>query len=132
LVRAGYRWPASAGAMMEYVFVLWLPLYQRDRPFSVEHDEIINATGLLVRGAGRGDHAGAAEAAGVLVDLLDSHTGAEERSLFAELRLDPEFTEHIDSLCAEHFDIHALLGAIAGGDLELEGVPEPDPPAHRP
>jgi hemerythrin-like domain-containing protein len=85
--------------------------------FSAEHEAIINATGTVRRAAHDGDHTAAQAAVQVLADLLHPHTGSEERSLFAELRLDPEFTEHVDALCSEHREITARLTTIAGGDL---------------
>jgi Hemerythrin HHE cation binding domain len=84
--------------------------------FSAEHETIINATGVLRSVAGTGDPAATSAAAQLLAGLLGPHTGSEERSLFAELRLDPEFTDHVDGLCAEHRDIDVRLAAVAGGD----------------
>ena len=85
--------------------------------FSDEHVEIINAVGELRRSVAKGDVAAARTAIDVLRQLLDPHTLSEERSLFAELRDDPEFTEHVDLLCAEHRDIDSALDVAAGGDL---------------
>lgn len=94
--------------------------------FSDEHDVIINATGDLRRSAASGDLAASHTAVGVLKRLLAPHTLSEERSLFAELREDPEFTNHIDVLCAEHREINASLAIVDGGDLTgvvaLEGL----------
>ena len=85
--------------------------------FSAEHEAIIDATGVLRRAAGTGDAMAARAAARGLAELLDPHTRSEERSLFAELRQDPEFTEHVDELCGEHRQIDAQLAVVAGGDL---------------
>lgn len=85
--------------------------------FSDEHVSIINAVGELRRAAAKGDTPAAHAATDVLRRLLDPHTMSEERSLFAELREDPEFTEHVDVLCAEHRDIDAALAVAADGDL---------------
>lgn len=85
--------------------------------FSAEHETIINATGVLRRSAGAGDQASTHEAVQLLAGLLDPHTSSEERSLFAELRADPEFTDHIDALCGEHREIDSGLAAVAAGDL---------------
>ena len=65
-------------------------------------DEIVNAMGILRRTASAGDRDGARVAVGDLAGLLEPHTSSEERSLFAELRRDAEFTAHVDGLCAEH------------------------------
>lgn len=86
--------------------------------FTAEHEAIINATGALRRAAATGDGTSTGAAVQALTDLLNPHTRGEERSLFAELRRDPEFTDHIDGLCAEHRDIDAGLAAVARGDLD--------------
>lgn len=85
--------------------------------FSAEHDEIVNAAGTLRRAAEQQDLPAVRAAAHALGHLLHPHTADEERGLFSELRLDPEFTEHVDTLCGEHVDLDARLDAIAGGDL---------------
>lgn len=85
--------------------------------FSAEHETIVNATGVLRRATGTGDLASTQAAAQVLAGLLDPHTSSEERSLFAELRQDPEFTDHVNELCGEHRDIDSGLAAVADGDL---------------
>jgi hypothetical protein len=85
--------------------------------FMAEHEAIITTTGLMRRAAERGDRPGAALAAFDLQRQLEPHTSSEERSLFAELRLDPEFTDHVDGLCREHADIGAALAKVLDGDL---------------
>jgi hemerythrin-like domain-containing protein len=93
---------------------------------STEHVAIINATGALRRVALDGDGAGAATAVEVLAALLDPHTRGEEQGLFAELRLDEDFADHVDALCAEHREIDARLAKVAAGDhaevQELENL----------
>ena len=83
---------------------------------SNEHVEIINATGALRRAALAEDGDAAATAGKELTSLLGAHTTGEERGLFAELRLDPEFADHIDVLCAEHREINAYLARLTNGD----------------
>jgi hypothetical protein len=83
---------------------------------STEHVAIINATGALRRVAVTGDVDATARAIAELAALLDPHTAGEERGLFAELRLDPDFFDHVDALCAEHRQIEAHLARVAGGD----------------
>lgn len=39
------------------------------------------------------------------------------RGLFAELRLEPEFAEHVEGLCAEHEELGGRLERILTGDL---------------
>lgn len=87
--------------------------------FSTEHDELINVTGLLRRAvaAGRTD-----EVAGLVDDvehLLHPHTDAEEVGLFAVLRRDEDFTEHVDALCGEHVDLDGLLARVRAGETAL-------------
>lgn len=92
--------------------------------YSAEHDDIVNAMGVLRRAASAGDPAGTGACARTLASLLDPHTASEERSLFAELRLDAEFTEHVDGLRAEHREIDAALARVAEGDLAAVGALE--------
>jgi hemerythrin-like domain-containing protein len=93
---------------------------------STEHVAIINATGALRRVALDGDSAGAAIAVEELAALLDPHTRGEEHGLFAELRLDEDFADHVEALCAEHREIDARLARVAEGDhaevQELENL----------
>lgn len=84
---------------------------------SAEHVAIINGTGALRRAALAGDGDATATAADELTSLLGSHTDDEERGLFAELRLHPEFTHHVDVLCEEHREIDAHLARVRKGDL---------------
>ena len=92
--------------------------------YSAEHDEIVNAMGILRRTASAGDRDGARVAVGDLAGLLEPHTSSEERSLFAELRRDAEFTAHVDGLCAEHREIDAILARVVEGDLAAAGMLE--------
>ena len=92
--------------------------------YSAEHDEIVNAMGVLRRAASASDRDGAGVAARDLAGLLDPHTASEERSLFAELRQDAEFMEHVAGLCAEHRDIDAALARVVEGDLADVGMLE--------
>jgi hemerythrin-like domain-containing protein len=92
--------------------------------YSAEHDEIVNAMGVLRRAASAGEVNGARVAARILTGLLDPHTACEERSLFAELRKDVEFTAHVEGLCAEHRDIDGTLARVVEGDLAAAGVLE--------
>lgn len=85
--------------------------------YTVEHEEIVNAMGTLRRAASTADPTRTHSAATVLADLLSPHTASEERSLFAELRQDAEFTAHVDELCAEHRAIDEILARVDGGDF---------------
>ncbi len=66
-----------------------------------QHEDITNHTTALREAARSNDRPAAAGAALVLAEQLNPHTHLEERGLFAEMRKDDMFTEHIDSLCAE-------------------------------
>lgn len=84
-----------------------------------EHEDLINLTGELYRARDKGDPDGV-EAALARVDrLLHSHTHAEEHGLFAVLRRNPEFTEHVDTLCHEHTGLGAMAEEIRRGDLDV-------------
>jgi hemerythrin-like domain-containing protein len=86
-----------------------------------EHEQIVNLCGELRRAVGAGEDTAIQQAVTTLRAALQPHTGSEERSLFAQLRRDPEFTEHVDSLCGEHQDLATLLGAVEHGDLATFG-----------
>jgi hypothetical protein len=85
--------------------------------FSEEHDTIVNAAGELGRAVTAGDLPAVQRCADALRDLLVPHSGSEERGLFAELRKDPDFTDHVDRLCGEHREIAGQLADIAGGEF---------------
>lgn len=80
--------------------------------FMAEHDELINASGQLRRACDSGDPLAIESCADALTALLVPHTRAEEGGLFAVLAEDPEFTDHVHGLCAEHEQIDALLAAV--------------------
>jgi hemerythrin-like domain-containing protein len=81
-----------------------------------EHTEIINAAGDLRRACEGGDPSQVAAAADRVEGLLHPHTRSEEVGLFAVMRRQEQFTDHIDSLCAEHTTLDAQLAAIRGAD----------------
>lgn len=86
--------------------------------FMAEHTDIVNAAGRLHAAAATGDLELAREHVATVAALLHPHTGAEEIGLFTVLRQQPEFTDHVDTLCAEHSVLDALLMDIAGGNLQ--------------
>ena len=85
--------------------------------YSAEHVDIVNALGELRRATSDGSPASVPDAAARLAALLDPHTTSEERSLLAELRREPEFTDHVDGLCDEHIALDHALSRIAAGHL---------------
>lgn len=107
--------PPGAIAMCSYCGCRANTLIAR---YSAEHVDIVNALGDLRRAVRGGSPTSVTDAAGQLAALLDPHTACEERALFAELRLDPEFTDHVDALCAEHESLDHLLSRIATGNVE--------------
>ncbi|WP_213454736.1 hemerythrin domain-containing protein [Rhizomonospora bruguierae] len=76
-----------------------------------EHERIANAAGRLRRAITHGE-ADPVTALDDLLALLLPHTTDEETGLFAELRAEGSLAEAVDKLCAEHADIHGVLGAV--------------------
>ncbi|MFI7577745.1 hemerythrin domain-containing protein [Micromonospora sp. NPDC049497] len=94
--------------MCNYCGCRGFPLIGR---LSAEHETISNAAGRLRTAV----HDGADDALVALDDLLAllmPHTATEEGGLFAELRAEGSMAEAVDQLCAEHDDIHGVLGAV--------------------
>ncbi|KRE39282.1 hypothetical protein ASG73_02805 [Janibacter sp. Soil728] len=87
--------------------------------FTAEHEELINATGLLRRAAAAGATDEVVELVDEVAALLAPHTGAEEAGLFAVLRRDEDFTPYIDSLCGEHVTLDELLARVRAGERDL-------------
>ncbi|MEU6076256.1 hemerythrin domain-containing protein [Micromonospora sp. NPDC047074] len=78
---------------------------------SAEHEAIANAAGRL-RDAVRAGDADALPALDDLLALLMPHTATEEEGLFVELRAEGSLADAVEKLCAEHEDIHGVLGAV--------------------
>lgn len=78
---------------------------------TAEHEAITDAAGRLRRAVdeGRTDPMPALDE---LLALLTPHTGTEESGLFAELRAEGSLASAVEKLCAEHRDIHGVLGAV--------------------
>lgn len=92
-----------------------------------EHEELINASGDLRQACDRGDRAAITTCTQALTALLTPHTRAEEGGLFAVLAEDPEFTDHVHGLCAEHDQIDTLLAAVtAAAQAPTTGDAEAD------
>ena len=77
---------------------------------SAEHEAIANAAGRLRTAVLAGDEA--LPALDALLDLLLPHTDVEERGLFVELRAEGSLADAVTKLCAEHDDIHGVLGGV--------------------
>lgn len=84
---------------------------------TLQHEEIVNATGPLRKAAAGFDEALTKEHLETLLALLIPHTEQEEFGIFDELKNRAEFAEHIKTLCAEHDQLHALFGRISEGDF---------------
>jgi hypothetical protein len=84
-----------------------------------EHEKILNMTGALHRAVAGGDARRVRVALDELVGHLHPHTDAEEAGLFAVLRRNPDFTAHVDGLCAEHSSLDALAERIRSGEHDL-------------
>ncbi|MEU1392307.1 MULTISPECIES: hemerythrin domain-containing protein [unclassified Nonomuraea] len=79
---------------------------------SQEHWDIQECAGALRRAVGELRHGDAVALLADLMARLVPHTDTEERGLFAELRAEGSLAEEVARLCAEHADIHGVLGAI--------------------
>ncbi|GAB3159219.1 hypothetical protein GCM10027290_63800 [Micromonospora sonneratiae] len=88
---------------------------------SAEHEDIANAAGRLRTSILHGTD-DRFEALDALIDLLMPHTATEENGLFRELRAEGSLTEEVDKLCAEHDDIHGVLGSIDRQDPDWAAV----------
>lgn len=84
---------------------------------NAEHDAIVNVSYTLQIAVRDGDKDLAREGAEKLSTLLHPHTEREQLGVFAEMKLETTFTAHIESLCAEHDQLDALLELIAHGEL---------------
>ncbi|HZM67372.1 MAG TPA: hemerythrin domain-containing protein [Nakamurella sp.] len=84
---------------------------------NAEHDAIVNSSYALEIAFRDRDVESARTAGKELAELLHPHTRREQVGLFAEMKQDELFTEHIASLCAEHDELDVELEAIIGGEL---------------
>ncbi len=93
---------------------------------TAEHEQIVNLMGDVRRAVGSVDATVLETATSMLTAALARHTTGEERSLFTELRDDPELADHVNELCAEHVDLDTRLGRLQPGGTaavhDLEGL----------
>lgn len=87
--------------------------------FMAEHVDIVNATTELRHACADGDGPRVVRAVDGIELLLHPHTTSEEVGLFAVLRRQEEFTEHVDSLCSEHTALDEQLVRIRNGEHAL-------------
>lgn len=75
-----------------------------------EHERLLDLARAAMETARAGDTAAAGGIVDTLTGLLWQHTRKEETGLFAVMRENAEFTEHVDALEAEHADLEARFG----------------------
>lgn len=83
-----------------------------------EHEELINDLGILRRACEKEDLAEVKAACDHLAAMMRPHFDSEERSLFAVLREDADFSDHVDMLCTEHEDLWDLFDDVWGGKFD--------------
>ena len=82
------------------------------RDYIAEHESVL-ALGLeAVRQAGRGAIDEAQQTVARMRTELVAHWQGEENGVFAVMRDDPMYAEHIDPLIAEHRELDALLARL--------------------
>jgi hypothetical protein len=94
--------------MCNYCGCREFPLIAR---LTADHEAIAVVAGRLRRAITHGE-ADPVAALDRLLALLLPHTGVEESGLFVELRTEGSLAEAVERLCAEHDDIHGVLGAV--------------------
>ena len=88
------------------------------RDYIAEHESVL-ALGLeAVRQAGRGAIDEAQQTVARMRTELVAHWQGEENGVFAVMRDDPMYAEHIDPLIAEHRELDALLQRLDLGRAE--------------
>lgn len=90
--------------------------------FSAEHVRIGEVARTLRRAVEQGAHDEARVLLAELTALLGPHTAEEERGLFAELRAEGTLADEVDRLCAEHADIHGVLGGVDPANPDWDRV----------
>jgi hypothetical protein len=88
---------------------------------SGEHESIANAAGRLRTAILARDTHTRTVLDGLIAQLMP-HTATEESGLFAELRAEGSLRDEVDKLCAEHDDIHGVLGSVDRGDPDWSAV----------
>jgi hemerythrin-like domain-containing protein len=85
---------------------------------TAEHEQIITLMGDVRRAVAGAPPTDLDAAHSALAAMLGRHTAGEERSLFAELRNDPELAGHVAALCAEHGELDTRLDQLLRGDTD--------------
>jgi iron-sulfur cluster repair protein YtfE (RIC family) len=82
------------------------------RDYVAEHEQVMNLGGAAVRALDRGDGVLARTLLTEMARELRSHWQGEEDGLFAVMRGDELFDEHITPLVREHRELAALLEMV--------------------
>ena len=82
------------------------------RDYVAEHEQVVNFGGAAVRALDRGDGGHARALLDAMAQELRSHWQGEEDGLFAVMRRDDLYAEHIAPLVAEHRELAALLESV--------------------
>jgi iron-sulfur cluster repair protein YtfE (RIC family) len=86
------------------------------RDYVAEHERIVNLGGDAVRALDRDDHGRARELLAAMGEELASHWQGEENGLFAALRKDELYSQHIAPLVREHRELATLLDSVDVSD----------------
>ena len=97
---------------------------------SAEHVTIGDAARELSRSITE-EHGDAMPLLDSLLALLHPHTTTEETGLFAELRAEGSLAEEVERLCAQHDDIHGVLGSVDRQTPDWHAVQEALTRLHR-
>lgn len=87
--------------------------------FMAEHEQITNLLTELRASCAAADLERTKAAAHEVEHALHPHTHMEETTLFSEMKKDPDFTEHIEILCAEHAALDRQLERLSAGEFGL-------------
>lgn len=82
------------------------------KEFIAEHERVTDAAGDAVRALEREDITRARALVDLMARELVTHWRGEENGLFAVMRKDPEYADHIADLEREHRELAALLPAL--------------------
>jgi iron-sulfur cluster repair protein YtfE (RIC family) len=82
------------------------------RDYIAEHERSTHSGEEALRACERGDFVAAREHLSSMADELRAHWQGEEQGLFAVLRREELYAEHIDPLVAEHRELAGLLASV--------------------
>ena len=88
------------------------------RDYVAEHERVVNLGGAAVRALDRGDPGHASELLAAMGEELTSHWRGEEDGLFAVMRRDELYSQHIAPLVREHRELATLLASLDLSDAD--------------